>query len=259
MKKPSRSTSASPTSWSSASRWYDTIVGEKGHFYHRELIIPNTLRLLDLHSNDRLLDLGCGQGVFARHLPKQVAYIGVDIASPLLRKAKQYLPTHTFIQADLTKPWPELPTCTHAVCLLALQNMETPEMVFSELSKVLVPKGRAVFVLNHPCFRIPRQTQWGLDEATKRQMRQVFSYMSHQKIPITTHPGESSEATWSFHFPLSYYSTLLQKSGFVIEVIEEWCSPKESTGSAARAENRARKEFPLFMALSVINQPFGLY
>lgn len=241
------------TSWKAVSDWYDSIVGEKGHFYHREVIIPNLLRLLRLKTNDRLLDIGCGQGVLSRAIPHDVDYIGIDIARPLLTIAEKYQKTKrfTFIEADITQPWPlsHLPKVSHAACILTLQNVEDPGAVFEELSHVLMEGGRAVFVINHPSFRIPRQSRWNFDEKTKTQTRELFSYMTAQRIPIITHPGKQQTTTWSFHIPLSTLTSMSSSSGFVIETIEEWCSTKHSTGSAAKAENRARKEFPLFMAL----------
>ena len=241
------------TSWKNVSDWYDSIVGEKGHYYHQHLILPNVLRLLHLQPKDRLVDLGCGQGVLSRRIPRGVEYVGVDVAESLLAAARRFpsRERRTFIRADLTHPWPlsSHAPFTHAACILALQNIEQPEVVFEELAKILRPNGTAVFVLNHPYFRIPRQSRWSFDEATKTQTRELFSYMSPQKIPIVTHPGRGSTQTWSFHRPLSEYTKMSHEHGFVIEMIEEWCSPKESTGSAARYENRARKEFPLFMAL----------
>ena len=245
------------TSWKAVSGWYDSIVGEKGHYYHREVILPNVLRILDLKKGDSLLDIGCGQGVVTRHIPKHIDYVGIDIAQPLLDAAKQYhsSPSHQFIHADLTRAWPlsNHPPFSHAVCILVLQNIEDPDRIFQELSHVLLDGGRAIFVINHPYFRIPRQSRWSTDEATKAQTRELFSYMTPQRIPITTHPGRQlaeTKTTWSFHVPLSEYTAMSQAHGFVIETIEEWCSPKHSTGSAARAENRARKEFPLFMAIT---------
>jgi ubiquinone/menaquinone biosynthesis C-methylase UbiE len=242
------------TSWEAAGHWYDAAVGEKGHFYHQHLIFPNVLRILDLHEKDRLLDIGCGQGVFARHIPRGVEYVGVDIASSLLQAANKYQKPEgcQFLKMDVTKPWAKLQkNFTHAACILVLQNIREPKAVFAELAKTLLPNGRAVFVLNHPAFRIPRQSRWGFDEKTKTQTRELFSYMSPQEIPIVTHPGKSEEITWSFHFPISFYTKLSHKFGFVIETIEEWCSPKKSQGGAARREDRARKEFPLFLALTV--------
>ena len=71
-----------------------------------------------------------------------------------------------------------------------------------------------------------------------------------KEIPIVAHPGKKeSEETWSFHYPLSAYSEMLFDNGFCIEKIEEWISDKKSTGSKAKMEDRARKEFPLFMAI----------
>ena len=237
------------TSWSQASSWYDRIVGEEGHYYHREVIFPELLKLLHLKKDSRLIDLGCGQGVFSRQIPKEVRYVGLEISSALIKRARGYTHSknHTFLENDLTKPWATDETFTHAVCILALQNIEDPTNVFAELKRVLVPGGKAIFVLNHPCFRIPRQSEWHVEKG--KQGRTIYSYMSEQKIPITMHPGKGKGQTWSFHRPLSYYTQLSSKHGLYIETIEEWVSPKTSTGRTARIENRARKELPLFMTM----------
>ena len=73
--------------------------------------------------------------------------------------------------------------------------------------------------------------------------------MSPLEIPIQTNPGKSTENTLSFHLPLSYWTESCYDAGILIHNIEEWCSHKESSGRMARMENRARKEFPLFMAI----------
>jgi len=241
------------TSWSRVSDWYDRIVGKEGHYYHKELIIPNLLNMLTFDSKSRLVDLGSGQGILARSLPEEVDYVGLEISSALLKAAKSYdrNKKHRYVQADLTAKWPlQKGQCfTHAVSILALQNIEDPEKVFEELSYYMEEGGRAIFVLNHPYYRIPRQSRWNFDEKSQRQSREVFSYMTPQRIPIITHPGKDQSATWSFHNPLSSYTKMGAKNGFLIETIEEWCSPKKSTGRAAKWENRARKEFPLFMTI----------
>ena len=75
--------------------------------------------------------------------------------------------------------------------------------------------------------------------------------MSPLTVPIQTNPGSqgSSSETWSFHYPLSTYMQLLQKAGFSMITMEEWCSDKKSIGKHASMENKSRQEFPLFLAL----------
>ena len=244
------------TTWETSSSWYDKIVGEKGHYYHQQVIIPRILNILERekYPQPHLLDLACGQGVLARHLPKGIKYLGIDGAASLIDAAKQYAPKspHQFFLHDLSHPL-ELPfkEFSHATCILALQNMANPAQLLRTAFAHLRRGGLLIVVLNHPTFRIPRQSGWGVDEQKKLQYRRVDRYMTELKIPIQTQPSkqEASEETWSFHHPISYFSAQLKQAGFVLDLIEEWCSDKKSVGKTAPMENRSRQEFPLFMTL----------
>lgn len=243
------------SSWDDAARWYDRAVGEKGHYYHEHVIFPKLLKLMDLKPESRVVDLGCGQGILARQIPPAIPYLGIDLSQSLIHSAKTRTKekNRQFLGADLGKPL-KIKTeqsFTHATLILALQNIENTQVVLDNAANLLTPGGRLFIVLNHPCFRIPRQTSWGIDEQKQIQYRRVDRYLSSLKIPIQTHPGQknSDAETWSFHHSLTTYSQSLNKAGFMIEKIEEWCSDKKSTGSKAKMEDFSREEFPLFMLI----------
>lgn len=247
------------TSWDSVGNWYNGIVGNEGHYYHKKLILPGINRLLSLspQSQGALLDLACGQGVLARQLPEKFLYTGVDISPALVKAAKQASTnkTHEFIVGDVSKALPlQKKDYSCATVVLALQNIEHAERVIENASRHLQQEGKLLIVLNHPCFRIPRQSSWEVDSAKKIQYRRIDRYFGDMKIPIQMHPGkgEASPSTWSFHHPLSTYTEWLYKAGFHIAKIEEWCSDKESTGKQATMENRSRDEIPLFMAILAV-------
>lgn len=244
------------TSWQKVGKWYDDAVGEQGHYYHQTIIIPQSFELLQLNESPKasVLDLACGQGILGRQLPPKVFYTGLDIAPKLIRSARQYdkNPNHQYHVADVTQPLPlDKKDFTHAAIILALQNIEEPLKVFQNVSRHLQTGAPFLIILNHPCFRIPRQSSWKVDEANKIQYRRIDRYMSDMKIPIQTHPseGQASPNTWSFHHPLSNYSHWLYEAGFTIDLIDEWCSNKVSDGKNAKIENRSRAEIPLFMAI----------
>lgn len=243
------------TSWEKVGRWYQDIVGESGHYYHQQVVIPGVLRLLGLKSGDRLLDLGCGQGVLARTLPKDVGYLGIDLAKNLIESARKLdrNPQHQYQVANAGGKLDLQSDFTQAACILALQNVERPERLIANAASALEKDGRLVLVINHPCFRIPRQSSWETDVPNKLQYRRINRYLSPLKVPISAHPGQSNSAiTWSFHWPLQALFGWLNDSGLVVEALEEWSSDKQSKGAAAKMENRARAEFPLFMALKAL-------
>ncbi len=238
--------------WDASEEWYSACVGEKGHYYHQSVIFPNVLRLLGKFKS--LLDLGCGQGVLARQLPKNIDYVGIDQSKALVSSAKKLTPSGTFLIADATAPLPiEKKNFERATFILSLQNMKDGFGAIGNASFHLKPQGKLLLVLNHPCFRIPRQTNWGVDEKMKLQYRRINSYMSPQEIPIQTHPSKKeSEVTYSYHHSLSEISSWLQKHKLAIEVMEEWCSDKKSEGAKAKMEDRARREIPLFLAILAV-------
>ncbi len=242
------------TSWQGVSGWYKESVGLAGNYFHQHLVVPNSLRLLDLKSNSSLLDLACGQGVLGRAVSGNLEYYGLDLSPSLIKFAKDNdrNSKHHYAVANVEKLLPlNKGDFTHAAIILALQNIENPDLAIKNISKHLVEDGRLLLVLNHPMFRIPRQSNWEIDPGNKLQYRRVNRYFSPLKIPINAKPsrGQTGPITWTFHHPLQDYVKYLKEAGLVISDLEEWVSDKESEGNAAKMENRGRAEFPLFMAI----------
>lgn len=244
------------TSWSPVAQWYTGIVGEAGHYFHAHVILPRLKVLLDPRPGQSVLDVGCGQGVYARQLTHDVNYVGVDISKELIAEAKKLDKNgkHSYYVADATKGLP-VPAASfdRALSLLALQNIRDSSLAIQHIATALKAGGDLVFVLNHPSFRIPRQSSWGVDEKNKLEYRRVNRYLTPLEIPINAHPGlKDSPLTWSYHAPLEYYVKALKSAGLVVTDLEEWASDKKSVGKAAKGENRARAEFPLFLAIRAV-------
>lgn len=244
------------TSWSPVAKWYGDIVGESGHYFHQHVILPGIQKLLEPKAGESVLDLGCGQGVYARTLIHSVSYVGIDASKELIQAAKSLDKNakHSYYVADATKGLPvPADSFDHAVCILAIQNMQAGDQAIANVGSALKSGGDFVIVLNHPSFRIPRQSSWGKDEANKLEYRRVNRYLSPLEIPINAHPGLSdSPMTWTYHHPLEYYFKALKSAGMAVTDLEEWTSDKVSVGAAAKRENRARAEFPLFLALRAV-------
>ena len=245
------------TSWQKVSGWYREKQGLRGSYYYRSLILPKTLKLLDLQKGERLLDLGCGQGVLERAIAKDAYYVGIDLARDLISYAQNNSqnPKHAFYFGDITKKLPLSTTklFDKMAIILTLQNLGSLEGLFLNIKRYLAPGGAVVMVLNHPYYRIPRQTAWEIDEANKQQYRRINRYQTYFKVPIEMNPGSTGTKTltWSFHYPLWQISQAINQAGLAIFQIEEWVSDKKSVGKASQMENFARAEIPLFMALKL--------
>jgi ubiquinone/menaquinone biosynthesis C-methylase UbiE len=241
-------------SWGTVASWYDKHLNE-ADTYHEKVIRPNLVRLIDAKAEDSILDIACGQGYFARALTDSGAKVtGIDIGEELITLAKSSAPKAEFVVGsanDLSQFSDK--NFTKALCVLAIQNMEDIDGMLSEAARVLAEGGSLDLVLNHPAFRIPKQSAWGYDDKKKVQWRRVDEYLSSSRSEIDMHPGmDNAPKTLSFHRPLQFYFKAFAKAGFAVTRLEEWISYKTSdSGPRAKAENNARKEIPLFLYLKL--------
>lgn len=244
------------TSWDKVAKWYDNLLALEGT-YQKEVILPNLLRLLDIKRGDLILDLACGQGFFSREFFKKGAQvIGVDISKELIEIAKKNSPPGIkyYISLAESLKFVKNNSIDKIVIVLAIQNMENINSVFKECNRILKPNGKIYLALNHPVFRVPKQSGWGWDDQNKIQYRRIDRYLSEFREKIQMHPGDKpSEYTLSFHRPLQSYFKSLNKNGFCVSRLEEWVSNKKSEpGARAIAENRSRIEIPLFLYLEAV-------
>jgi len=250
------------TSWGGVAGWYSDLLEKEEGTYQKDLILPNLVRLMNIKNGEVVLDLACGQGFFSREFLKAGAkVIGVDIARELIHLAseltKKELPNKKaefIISSADDLSFLKEKSIDKIVIVLAIQNIENVAGVFKECQRVLKTNGKLFLVLNHPAFRIPKQSSWEWDEKNKSQYRRIDQYLSESKIEIQMHPGDKpSEKTISFHRPLQFYFKLLGKNGFAVDRLEEWNSHKKSQpGPRAKAEDKIRKEIPIFMFLEAI-------
>lgn len=243
------------TGWGKVATWYDEHLRDDDT-YHAQVVSPNLLRLVDLKKQESLLELGCGQGYFLEkflHYSKQIT--GVDIGKELIEIAKNKNKDIKYFVGSAEDPQIlSGETFDVIIIVLAIQNMKHLNLVVENISRLLKSSGRVYLVINHPAFRIPQHSTWMFSEDKKTQMRVIDTYMSEREISIDMNPGqqENKKITPSFHRPLQVYSKAFAKHNFAITKIEEWMSHKTSQpGPQADAENKARKEFPMFMCLEL--------
>ncbi len=253
-KKITPTAKAKDTSWNAVAGWYDEMLQSGEGTYQGDLILPNVLRLLALKKGERALDLACGQGFFSREFFKAGAeVVGVDLSPKLIELAKGNSPREIKFGVSPADKLPFLDSNSFDVvaCVSAVQNIKNPAGAFAECFRVLKAGGRMLIVMNHPAFRLPKHSSWGFDDKSKIQYRRVDEYISESATEINMHPGSAPTVTTvSFHRPLQFYFKALAKAGFVVSRLEEWTSNKKSQpGARADAENKARREFPLFLAI----------
>lgn len=255
---PAKPQAALVTDWHDIAQWYDELVGESGSEYHQHVVLPGVVRLLGPVAGQRILDVACGQGVLCRLLwTRGVTTVGIDAARDLIEAAKRHAgdqsPGNRFLVGDARElGFLEENEFDAAACVLAMQNIHPIQPVFQCVARALKPGGKFVIAMMHPAFRGAKESHWGWDQEKKIQYRRVDRYLIPRKSPIVAHPGrkQHSEYTWTFHKPIESYVKAARNAGLLIDAMEEWPSHKTSQpGPRQAAENQARKEIPMFLAI----------
>lgn len=244
------------TDWNNVANWYDAYLNTEDT-YQEKVIAPNLLRILAPKPGMSVLDVACGQGYFARLVAKTGAtVVGVDQANELIKTADERKGEHeNYIVGNAEKLGElKLGSFDAAFSVLALENIKNIPSMLEGMVKVLKKDGKIVLVMLHPAFRIPQHSDWGYEMKGETQFRKVMKYLSEVTIPIEVAPfkGEKKVLTHTFHRSLQWYMKAFRNAGLAVTNLEEWISHKKSSpGPRQKAEDAARKEFPMFLAIEL--------
>ncbi len=115
---------------------------------------PATLSLLPEVKGKRILDAGCGPGVYAEWLADQGAeVVALDVSPKMIEFAKERLGEKaTVLRADPGQPLYFLPDASFDLVLsaLALDYIEDWGSTFREFFRVLRQSGHFIFSISHP-------------------------------------------------------------------------------------------------------------
>ena len=149
------------TIWEANAAFWDEIPGPEGNLFHRTLIAPATLRLLALQPGERVLEIACGNGQFAREMARLgVEVVAFDFAPTFIERARAYsaesnLPI-TYHVMDATDEAQMLGLGVGqfdaAVANMALMDISDLSPALRAVSRLLKLGGRLVFSVTHPCF-----------------------------------------------------------------------------------------------------------
>ncbi|MBA2480762.1 MAG: class I SAM-dependent methyltransferase [Planctomycetes bacterium] len=256
---------AAPTAWEGQAAWYDQLHGDDGDDFYARLILPSVIERLRAKRGERILDLCCGQGVCGRALAALgVDTVGIDASPTLIAaataragKRERYVVGDCRDVAGVLAAEKIFGAFDHATLVMALQDLDPIGPVLAGCAAAIKPGGRVVIALTHPCFRIPRRSSWGWDDEQGLQYRRMDGYLSPLAAPIKTHPGRPADAahTTSFHRPLSAYLNACGDAGLAVIGADELCSHRRGTkGPRFGAEDRAAKEFPVFLVIAAVRR-----
>jgi SAM-dependent methyltransferase len=148
------------TAWEeNAEFWDEKMSGEDD--FRRILIHPASERLLGLQVGETVLEIACGNGVFARRMALAgVQIVATDFSARLLERARarssELAERIEFRLVDATSEEQIVALGQQrfdaAVCNQGIMDISDIDPLMRGIRQVVKPGGRFVFALSHPCF-----------------------------------------------------------------------------------------------------------
>jgi ubiquinone/menaquinone biosynthesis C-methylase UbiE len=178
---------------------------------------PAVLELIGEVTGQRVLDAGCGPGLYAEQLVARGAeVVAFDHSPKMVDLARNRLGDQAMVRVhDLADPldWLEDDSFDAALLALVIHHLDDRVAALRELYRVLRPGGRLVVSTHHP---------------TADWLRQGGSYFTIETIEETWSPG------WSVRYwrlPLTATCAEFAQAGFLIERLVE---PRPAPGMVER-------------------------
>jgi len=246
--------------WDANAEFWDRNMGE-GNLFHTLLIAPGMLSLLALQPGERVLEIACGNGQFARQLASlggQV--IATDFSPSMLDRARAH--TEPFndkvdyrpLDATDESAIRELGAGTFdaVVCNMALMDMAEIDPLFRALPHILTPRGRLVFSTMHPCFNSNNPVftveladrEGTIVEQHALKLDQYISSRAYHGLAMVGQPA----VQYYFHRPFQELLGSAFRAGLCMDGFLEPTLPPEQTGSQWYSWGKYREFPPVIVA-----------
>lgn len=229
--------------WDEKAAFWDEQMGE-GNAFQRLLIAPSAERLLQVQPDQRILDVACGNGVFARRLAQLGAQVvATDFSARFLELAQAHTTEHgariEYKLVDATNEDQLLAlgkaSFDAAVCNMALMDMPTIQPLARALSQLLKHGGACVCSVPHPAFNTTATRMVVEQEERDAQLvvSSAIKVSNYLHLPPTKGIGMLGEPVPHYNFdrPLSQLLPPFFAAGFMLDGIEE-----PTFDAAARSE-----------------------
>jgi 2-polyprenyl-3-methyl-5-hydroxy-6-metoxy-1,4-benzoquinol methylase len=146
--------------WNQKAAFWDERMGD-GNDFQRVLVGPASERLLNLQPGENVIEIACGNGVFARRMAQLGAHvIATDFSEQFLERARarpsNYSGSIEYRYLDATQEDQIVALGKQrfdaAVCNMAIMDMAEIDPLMRGVRQIVKPGGRFVFSLTHPCF-----------------------------------------------------------------------------------------------------------
>ena len=221
--------------WESNAEWWDDYVGREGNEFHRVLVAPAQMRLLALTLGERVLEVACGNGQFAREMARAGAIvIASDFSEKFVERARRHTDAEgienvEFHVADATDEAQLRALSAEpfdaAVCTMAMMDMAELAPMLRAIRSILRPGGRFVFSVTHPCFQTEGARMFVEREDRDGEMVTVHGLRISKYLTPAAHRGlgiiGQPEPHYYFERPLSVLFGECFAAGFVLDGLEE--------------------------------------
>jgi SAM-dependent methyltransferase len=203
----------------------------EGNEFHKTLIEPAQLKLLNVHQRERILDLACGNGQFARKLASFGAQVtATDFAENMIVIAKaksgpdiQYEIIDITNEADLEKLAGN--SYDKIVCTMALMDVPDIKPLANYLPKLLKEGGIFVFSTIHPCFNSGKSVMVHENGYIGSDLTDTYSIKTSDYLIEQTNLGVAMigqpEVQHYFHRPLGILLGNFFDAGMVLDALVE--------------------------------------
>jgi SAM-dependent methyltransferase len=220
--------------WDANAAFWDEQM-EAGHTWQRTLVAPAVGSLLDLQPGERVLEIACGNGEYARRMAELgVHVVATDFSERMLERARAHGGDVEYRRMDATDPESlagvaETGPFDADVCNMAMMDMQTLDPLAAALPSLLAPGGRFVFSVIHPAFCGPESVRTLEHVEHEDHLERRFSVKVSRYITPRVGRGIAVEGQpepqWYFERPISLLLAPFFRAGLAADGIEEAVMP----------------------------------